>query len=205
MGKKEKGWDWPDGQRISLVLLGLSFLLGGGGGCLLAALAGGEGAQELSAYLCDYLTAVQKSELPLELFVTVWEQLKVLLAALLLGLTALGVLGLPLLFGIRGFFFSFSAACFCRVFGARGALPAFVLFALPALLWAPALFIVGVQSLRSARQLLGRALGGGKGGTLFGSAYWCRAGLCVGLTLAGSLLEYWVVPVLLREAAKAVL
>lgn len=104
---------------------------------------------------------------------------------------------------MRGFFFTFLAACFCRVFGAGGVLSGFILFALPALLWAPALFLAGTQSLRSSRQLLGRALGEERTGPVFGRpAYWCTAGLCAGLTLAGGLLEYWVVPVLLRAAVQ---
>ena len=129
--------------------------------------------------------------------------LYVVLAVLALGLTALGTVGLPVLFGVRGFLFSFSAACFVRVFGGRGLIPAFALFGLPALLWAPALFLAGTQSLRSSRQLLGRALGEERTGPVFGRpAYWCTAGLCAGLTLAGGLLEYWVVPVLLRAAVQ---
>lgn len=203
MGNKAKEWDWPDGQGILLAVLVLSFLLGGGAGCLLAALAGGEGARELSTYLSDYLTAVQTSELSPELFVVVWEQSKVLLAALLLGLTSLGVLGLPLLFGVRGFFFTFSAACFCRVFGGRGALPAFVLFALPALLWAPALFLLGTSGFCSSRRLLGRTLGEG-GGSLF-PVNWYQAGVCLCLSLTAGLLEFWVVPVLLRGMTRVVL
>ena len=205
MGKKEVKWDWPWEEGGALAVLSVSFLLGGGAGCLLAALSGGEGASQLCAYLADYLTAVQGTQLSLELWAVLWESGKVLLAALLLGLTALGVIGLPLLFGLRGFFLAFSVACFCRVFGGRGLLPAFALFGLPALLWAPALFLAGVYSLLAARQLLGRALGDGRGGTIFGGAYWCRAGLCVGLTLASGLLEYWAVPVLVRAAAGAVL
>lgn len=202
MGKKGTEWDWPGG---ALAVLGLAFLLGGGVGCLLAALAGGEGAQELCAYLSDYLAAAESFVPSPGLGTLLWEHGKVLLAVCLLGLTALGILGLPLLFGVRGFFFSFSVACFCRVFGGRGALPAFILFALPALLWAPALFLAGTQSLYSSRQLLGRALGEGRGGSLFGPSYWCRAGLSAALVLAGGLLEYWVVPVLLRAAAKVTL
>ena len=134
-----------------------------------------------------------------------WGQAKYVLAALVLGLTALGALGLPVLFGVRGFFLSFPAACFCRVFGGRGLLPAFVLFGLPALLWAPALFLAGVQGLLSAQQLLRRVLGDGRGGLPISAAWWCRAGLCAGLALAAGLLEYWVVPVLLRAAARVIL
>ena len=107
---------------------------------------------------------------------------------------------------MRGFFLSFSAACFCRVFGGRGLLPALVLSGLPALLWAPAMFLTGVPGLLSAQQLLRRSVGEGRGGTPLNSGgCWCRAGVCTGLTLGAGLLEYWVVPVLLRGLSRVIL
>ena len=41
----------------------------------------------------------------------------IVLLALLLGFTALGLLGLPLLFAVRGFLLAFSIASFVRLFG----------------------------------------------------------------------------------------
>lgn len=204
MGMRKK-WDLPSEQGRALVVLSIAFLMGGMAGCILAALSGGAGAEELSQYLVDYLTLTQNGQLFRGLYPVLWGQLKYLLAALLLGLTALGLAGFPILFGVRGFFVSFPVACFCRVFGARGLFPAFILFGLPALLWAPALFLMGASGFLSAQQLLRRTLGEGRGGLPFGGAYWCRAGLCAGLALAAGFLEYWVVPVLLRETAHVIL
>ena len=200
-----KKWDLPSEQRAALIILAVSFLAGGAAGCLLAALSGGAGAEEPGSYLADYLTLAQEGDLPRGLWPVLWGQVKYLLVALILGLTALGAAGLPVLFGVRGFFFSFPVACFCRVFGGRGLFPAFVLFGLPALLWAPALFMAGVPGLLSAQQLLRRSTGEGRGGLPLNVTYWCQGGLCVGLALAAGLLEYWVVPVLLRAAARVIL
>lgn len=199
-----KKWDLPSEQRGALLLLSIVFLLGGGAGCLFAALSSGEGARELGSYLADYLTLARDGGVPRELWPVLWGQLKYLLTALVLSLTALGVAGLPLLFGLRGFTFAFSVGCFCRVFGGRGLFPAFVLFGLPALLWTPALFSAGVPGFLSAQGLLRRSLGEG-GGTALNAGFWYRAALCVGLALAAGLLEYGVVPVLLRAAARLVL
>lgn len=200
-----KKLDLPSEQRTALALLAAAFLIGGIAGCLLAVLSGEAGAEELSSYLAGYLSLAQDSELPRSLWLLVWDQVKYLLAALILGVTALGTAGFPVLFGVRGFFLSFPAACFCHVFGVRGLFPAFVLFGLSALLWAPALFLVGVPGFLSAQELMRRSLGEGRGGLPLNGAYWCRAGLCVCLALAAGLLEYWVVPVLLRAAARVVL
>ena len=205
MGMRKK-WDLPSEQGRALVVLSIAFLIGGVVGCVLVVLSGDAGMDELSRYLVDYLTLSQDGQLSRSLWPVLWGQMKYLLAALILGLTALGMAGFPVLFVVRGFFVSFPAACFCRVFGMRGLFPAFILFALPALLWAPALFLMGVSGFLSAQQLLRRALGEGRGGlSLGGGAYWSRVGLCAGLALAAGFLEYWVVPVLLRETAHVIL
>ena len=200
-----KKWDLPSEQFSALAVLAAAFLIGGLAGCFLAALSGGAGAEELGGYLAGYLALAQEDGLPRSLWPVLWGQARYLLAAVVLGLTGLGLAGVPILFGVRGFFFSFPVACFCRVFGGRGLFPAFILFGLPALLWAPALFMAGVPGFLSAQQLLRRSLGEGRGELPVNGAYWCRAGLCVGLALAAGTLEYWVVPVLLRAAAHVVL
>lgn len=200
-----KKWDLPSEQGGALVLLALAFLAGGAAGCVLAALSSGADVEELSAYLTGYLALARDGSLPRGLWAVLWGQVRYPLAAAVLSVTALGVVGLPVLFAVRGFFLSFPAACFCQVFGGRGLLPAFVLFGLPALLWAPALFLTGTPGLLSSRQLLSRFLGENRGGLPLNGGWWWRAGLCAGLVLAAGLLEYWVVPVLLRGAARVIL
>ena len=203
VGKK---WDLPWDQGGALGLLSLCFLAGGAAGCLFAALSDGQGAQALGDYLADYLLLAGEGEVLGGLWSILRNRLQYLLAALILGETAFGVVGLPILFGVRGFFLCFSVGCFCRVFGGAGLLPAFSLFGLPALLWVPALFLAGVQGLQRSRGLLNRALGtGGRVQQAPWGELLPRAGLCVGLTVGCGLLEYWVVPVLLAAFARVVL
>lgn len=207
MGMKlRKKWDLPSEQKVALAVLSAAFLVGGAVGSIFAAMSGGDGAQELSGYLSGYLTLASEGEVPRSLWPLLWGELKYQLAAAILGVTALGTVGLPVLFGIRGFFLSFPAACFLRIFGARGLLSAFVLFGLPAMLWAPALFLTGTPGVLSAQRLLRRSLGEERGGALLlDAAFWTRTGLCVGLSFAAGLLEFWVVPVLLQAAARIAL
>ena len=203
-----KKWDLSFGNSGSLIVLSGSFLLGGLIGCLFASLSSGQGAQELSEYLKDYLILAQQNAISGSLWPILFDRMKYLLAAGILGFTALGILGLPVLFGSRGFFLSFSTGCFCKVFGSIGMLPAVILFGLPALLWVPSLFLLGVPSFAGAQELLNRLLNpctGGRGGFSIGAGELCRFGLCVGLNLACVFLEYWAVPVLLTAAARVVL
>lgn len=207
MGKRErKQWDLLSGQGAALVILGVLYLAGGLAGGLFAGLAGGEGARELSGYLVDYLTLAGEGSVARSFWPVLWEQLRYFLAAAALGLTAIGVVGLPVLFCARGFLFAFSVGCLVRVFGAAGLIPALVLFGIPALLWTPALFLAGIQGLSGAQSFLRRLLGEGRGALpLFTRAYWLRLGLCGALFLLCGLVEYTVVPVLLRAAARVVL
>jgi|GEM_PF-1114731 len=206
MGKRlrEKG-DLLSGQGAMLVLLSALFLAGGAAGCLFAGMADGEGAAALGSYLADYLALALEGTVPRAFWPILWGQLRYLAAVAVLGLTAVGVAGIPLLFCIRGFFFAFSVGCCCRVFGGMGLVPALVLFGLPALLWGPALFLAGFQGLSSAHCLLRRSLGETRCPLPFSPAYWLRTGLCGGLMLACGGVEYMVVPVLLRAAARVVL
>lgn len=205
MGKRtRKRWDLPSEYGLALAVLSAAFLAGGVIGCLFVRFAGQEGAQELSGYLADYLRLCGEGMAARSFWPSLWGQLRWLLLALLLGLTAAGLLGLPALFLARGFFLSFSAACFYRVFGGAGLLPTFALFGLPALLWAPALFLAGAQGLAQGAGMCQR--GGGDGLSPFQNpAFWVRAAVCLGLIFLCGMLEYAAAPVLVRAVSPFVL
>jgi hypothetical protein len=203
MGKRiRKKWDLPSERLRAAGILGLCFLLGGLVGQMFVRLSGSSGAQALSRYLQEYLRMAQDGTVLRSLWPVLWEQLRYFLLTVLLGFTAVGVIGLPVLFAVRGFFFSFSIACFCLVFGGVGLLPALVLFGLPALLWVPALFLLGSQGLAGAWNLLhqnsGRAWNSG-------GVNWQCVGFCLALVLLCGVLEYIVIPDLLGVAARLVL
>ena len=192
-------------QLGPLTVLGCAFVLGGAAGSLLAGLIAGGAAQNLERFLRDYLTAAQAGEVQAELWPMVWEQGRFLLGTAVLGVTALGVAGIPVLFLARGFLFSFSVAALCRIFGPAGVASAFFLFGLPAFLWAPALFLAGSQCLEGAYALLRRTLGDSRAPLPQGSPYWGRLALCGLALFLCVVLEYMAVPVLLKAAAQFVL
>ena len=173
--------DVPSGTLAAMAVLGMAFLLGGGAGCLLGGMVNGAGGSALSDYLQTYLTLAQDgTEGAPGFWAVLWEQMRFPLAALLMGFTALGVIGLPVLFAVRGFLFSFSVACFCRLFGGAGLIPALFLFGLPALLWAPALFVLGAQGMLGAYGLLRRVTGDSRYPLSYDTAYGVRCALCGG-------------------------
>ena len=155
-----------DGLIPVLAVTAACFLLGGLVGCLLASHIGGGGQESLAAYVEGFLRAAQAGEITAPALASlVWDTVRWPLLALLLGFTALGLLGLPLLFAVRGFLLAFSIASFVRLFGGVGCLLALLVFGVSGALSVPVLFVLGVQGLLAARVLAGRVWGDGK--TLF--------------------------------------
>lgn len=189
----------------ALAVCSMCFALGGLIGYLLAASVTGSGGACLTAYLQQFFAAAGEGNIsPPMLLPLIWQTIRWPLFAMLLGFTALGILGLPLLFVARGFLLSFSITSFVRMFGATGSLLAFLVFGVSECLAIPVLFVLGVQSLTAASQAAGWTLGMERGGGGYGREEWIRCGLCVCVLSFCVLLEYFVVPILVSGAVRIV-
>ena len=204
MKRRDMIVDFPR-PLVPLAALSACFLLGGALGAVFGGLMSETSAQELADYLSSYFTLAREGGVTVEFWSVAWEQFRLLITVVLLGLTALGAAGIPLLFGVRGFLLAFSVAGLCRVFGAAGLVPALFLFGLPAFFWAPILFLTGGQCLDGAWVLLRRLLLESREPLPFTSAYWGRLGLLAAAMMVCVMLEYLAAPVLLSAAAKLVL
>ena len=206
MGRADR-WRAPaDGTAPMLALAAACFFLGGLAGCLLASQIGGSGQESLAAYVEGFLSASQAGEAAAPALATVvWDTMRWPLLALLLGFTALGLVGLPVLFAVRGFLLSFSIACFVRLFGGAGCLLALLIFGVGGAVSVPVLFVLGVQSLLAARALAGRVWGDGKSAPLYGKSYWLRCGGCAAALCVCMLLDGLAVPALVSSLAGALL
>ena len=130
------------------------FLFGGVFGCLLGSLAGDAGLVEIEEYLRDFLVLTHNREVVWTVPSVLWNRSRWLLCCGVFALSAAGIAIIPILFGFRGFLLAFGVSSFVRVFGAVGLLPAALLLGVPALLWVPGFFVLGVMCLRrSARSL----------------------------------------------------
>lgn len=204
MKRRDMIVDFPR-PLVPLAALSACFLLGGALGAVFGGLMSETSAQELADYLSTYFTLAREGGVTVEFWSVAWEQFRLLIAVILLGLTALGAAGIPLLFGVRGFLLAFSVAGLCRIFGAAGLVPALFLFGLPAFFWTPILFLTGGQCLNGAWVLLRRLLLESREPLPFTSAYWGRLGLWAAAMMVCVMLEYLAAPVLLSAAAKLVL
>ena len=161
----------------------------------------GGGNDLLAEYLTSFLQSVQVQPASPPLLISVWETIRWPLLVFGLGFTTLGLLGIPLVFSVRGFLLAFSIASFVKMFGASGALLAFVVFGVSGCIALPALFVLGVQGWIASRCLATRMLGDGRRTLPYGRLYFLRCGVCACALCVCIFLESVVVPSLLAGAA----
>ncbi len=178
-----------------LLSLCLPFLLGAAAGGLLVYWQGDNGA--LSDYLGGYASALGEGAVTTgSLLSLCWYYLRWTLLVALLGLTALGVVGIPLVFALRGFLLSFAAASILSAFGGwQGVLVTAAIFGVPGLISVPVLFLLGVQGMGMAAAMAF------PGGTPRLRRYLGECALCCGVTLLCGVLDmtvttrllYWII------------
>ena len=140
-----------------LAVLAICFAIGALGGFLFATI--GEPSSELLDYLQRYFQlAGQGGQTGPSLLSSIWDLLRWPLAAVLLGFSALGIAGIPVLLAVRGFMLSFAAATFTRLFGWSGAAAAMASFGLTVFVAVPVLFLISQNAFQqSLKRLSGSA------------------------------------------------
>ena len=190
----------------ALVVTAAFFALGALVGCLTAFRIHTGGAEALYSYLEGFLALAQEGGLSLPEFpVLLWRTFRWPLAVFLLSFTALGLLGVPLLSALRGFFLAFSVASFSRAYGHSGLTVAFLLQGIPGLLAVPTFLLLATQSFSTAYKLAGRGSGQGRRELPYGRDYFLLCGICAGILLVSLLVECYLVPILVTGWAGALL
>ncbi len=132
-----------------LAVLGVCFAVGGLCGFFFSGWSGD--SPELRDHLRRYFQlAGGGSGIEPSLWSSIWDLVRWPLAAFLLGSTALGVLGIPVLLGARGFLLAYSAATFARLFGLPGIAASLAAFGVTALGAVPVLFVVSADAFRQS-------------------------------------------------------
>ncbi|MBO5340162.1 MAG: stage II sporulation protein M [Oscillospiraceae bacterium] len=201
MGRRKK-WkvDLLSGRTAALCLLCVLFFAGSVAGCVAAGAIRDDGGV-LAEYLRNYLDALERDGALLRYFPILWQTIRFPLAVFLLGLTALGIVALPVLFAVRGFAFSYAVSVLFRLLGGRGLLLAAALFGVSAVLWMPALFELGVQGLLASYSLFRRVGGDGRYPLCYSGKFFVRSGICAAALALCAGVEYFVIPLFLRMIA----
>ena len=174
-----------------LAVLAICFGLGALGGFLFSALSGD--SPELLDYLQLYFrSAGEGGGLELSLIAVVWDLIRWPLAAFLLGLAPVGVVGIPVLMGARGFLLAFAATTFARLFHLPGLAAAMAAFGVTVLLAVPVLFAVAEDAFRQSLSRLP--------GAASAPAHWSERAQalapCAGLLVLAVALQQTVMPAL---------
>lgn len=149
--KAAPAWD----RLTQVAVLGVCFAAGALGGFFFSGWSGEN--PELLAYLRRYFEmAGRGSGVEPALLSSVWDLTRWPLAAFLLGASAFGTVGIPVLLAARSFLLSYSAAIFARLFGLSGIAASLAAFGVTALVAVPVLFVVSADAFR---QSLGRLSG----------------------------------------------
>lgn len=124
---------------------------------------------------------------------SVWDMVRWPLFAFLLGYSAFGTVGLPLLMAVRGFMLSFAAATLVRLLGLPGLAAALVSFGITALIAIPVLFVVARDAFRQSLN----CLSGAPASSVAWSARLKSLAPCSGLLILAAALQQTVMPALL--------
>lgn len=190
---------YASGRRVQprpfqggLWVLALSFLLGTGLGVVSSGQLSMETSDALQQYLQAYIELNPQADvgvLPtmLELY------LRYPVLAFALGFLALGVVLIPLLSGVFGFFLSFCVCTLVVTFGQNGVWIGLCLFGLRSVVSVVCYFLVAVNAWNGALRRFQ-----GAGGYTQGD--WLQGGFCLGCLLLGIYLDYMLSPDLLAWA-----
>ncbi len=196
-------WWSPTTQGTpALVVTAAFFTFGVLVGSLLALQVTEGGAEALNAYLEQFLALAQVGGLTQPSFFTLmWRAIRWPLFAFLLGFSALGVLFLPILSSMRGFFLAFSIASFARSYARRGVAISFLLLGVPEAVYLPVFFLLCVQSLGAAWSFAGRIPGQGRRELPYDRGYFLRCGVCAVAMAVGLFIEWAALPTLMAGVA----
>lgn len=194
-----KVWDLPSsGTNISLIILSAAFFLGGLAGCVLAAQVNGSGSETLIDFLENYFSSINSgSEQKLEPILIFWDVFRWPIYIFVLSITPLGLIGIPILFFLRGFLLSFAIASFYFAIGYPGITVALVVFCLSGMISIPVCFVLGVHGFLISGQVTVRLFGDGRRQKIFRKINYIQYAVCVLSLCVCSFLEYYLIPALL--------
>jgi len=199
---KTMSLETQDQNNTALILLSVGFTLGGLFGCMLATSVSGDGSLAISTYIHGFVAALRDGSLHMPGTISAaWSVLRWPLFTILLSFSVFGVIGIPILFFIRGFLYSFCISSFVQVLGTTGLLLAFLLVGLESLLSIPVLFIFGIQGIIHAAGSKGQRSKGKRPRPFTESpAVAVRNAVCTCVLLFCTVWEILFVPMLLSGA-----
>ena len=197
------GWD-PN--LIRLLLLALAFLAGALGGHLYAGSCGEEAWEALGQYLGDYCRLYDGGGVEISWLSCVVMYFGYAVLLFLLGFSAAGVVLIPALSGVFGFFTMYTVSCFVRCYGRAGAALALGAMVVRLVFTLPCFFLLAEAAWPLSTELFALSFGRGKRSSpvLYGSRYFLWFVLCAVILALGVFCERLLTPLLFRLALGAI-
>ena len=197
------GWD-PG--LVRLLLLALAFLGGALAGPLYAGSCGQEAWEALGQYLGDYCRLYDGGGIEISLLSCVVMYFGYAVLLFLLGFSAAGVVLIPALSGMFGFFTMYTVSCFVRCYGRAGAALALGAMVVRLVFTLPCFFLLAGAAWPLSTELFSLSFGRGKRSSpvLYGSRYFLWFVLCGVVLALGVFCERMLTPLLFRLALGAI-
>lgn len=199
----------PGGQDgaplLRLVLLAVFFLAGVFLGQVLARSVPERTGTELEQYLTGFVQVGAEGRQAKTLLSALVIYFRYPVAAFVLGFVSAGVLLLPAVSAVFGFFLSFSVCCFTAAFGEDGVLLALAVFGFRCMVTMPCFFLLAAPSWGMAASRLSVGSGRRSLPQVCGRSGWLRFGAVCGVLLAGVCVELFLPPYFLRLVLERIL
>lgn len=182
---------------VHLLILALFFFAGVVLGQVFSSRIPDATGEELRRYLTDFLNLEEAGDFSSRTALSAAVlYFRYPLSAFLLGFASIGILLLPLMTGIFGFFLSYSVCCFTAAFGPDGVLLALAVFGLRCAVTLPCYFLLAVPSLERSMALVSLSFGKGRRSTpvVYGREWWERLAVISGVLAAGMCAELMLAP-----------
>lgn len=176
-----------------LILCGALFLCGCVAGTFSSAYVR-EGSA-LTQFFSEYLSLEQDgSFIDPSFFSVLIDTIKYPIAVFAFGFSMLGVIGIPVLAGARGYVLAFSVSLMVRLYGGDGVLLALSLFAVNTLITIPCFLILSAQAFRESCLLTYSVVkqGNRAGANLYRAKYFVCCLVCFGILIAAALFDTYL-------------
>lgn len=184
-------------SHIGTMLSVIFFICGILIGTFSAGLIDDSGSSALYGNISDYISLIESGSYVRADFISaLFSAYKYHILVMLLGLSIPGFIIIPFVSGVKGFYLSFSFAAFIKVFNSGGAIVAFGLFGLTALISIPCLFFISTHAFSSSFGLCSCVFGKSRVGApyCYSNGYFLSCGVCLAVLFISVLIELYVTP-----------
>ncbi len=194
-------WDRPDGSFLSsAAILSALFLCGVVAGTVVCSNLGSNSG--IGEYLDGYVAlSSAKTDTGSLIGYAFFNAFKYHALIVIFGFSALGVVIVPVIVAVRGFFLSFAITSFIKVFGGNGFALALSALGAQSLIALPCLLILASQAFSMSASIMSSGLGNKKASTLLTSSVAARIGVCFAALAVSALIEAFLTPLLISTVA----